>query len=69
MNVTETSEQAPTIAEELQRTIVDLMHGKRYPEKMQSACERMDRLREENCRLLGEQNIAVELVRQTRNQQ
>jgi hypothetical protein len=33
---------------------------------MRAACERMDRLREENRRLFGEQNIAVELVRQTR---
>ncbi len=35
---------------------------------MQEACKHMDRLREENRRLFGEQNIAVELVRQTRGQ-
>jgi hypothetical protein len=35
---------------------------------MQAACERRDRLREENRRLFGEQNIAVELIRQARDQ-
>jgi hypothetical protein len=33
---------------------------------MQAACERMDRLREENRRLLGEQDLAVQLNRRTR---
>jgi hypothetical protein len=35
---------------------------------MQATCERMDRLREENRRLFGEQNLAVELIRQTRDE-
>jgi hypothetical protein len=41
----------------------DLAKGTRRPEKMQAACERMDRLREENRQIFGEQNLAVELVR------
>ena len=40
----------------------------RRPEKMRAACERMDRIREENRRLFGESNIAVQLIRETRDQ-
>ena len=31
------------------------------------ACQHMDRIREENRKLFGEANIAVELIRQTRD--
>jgi len=58
----------PDLAAEFQQALEDLAKGIRRPEKMQAACERMDRLREENRRLFGEQNIAVELIRQTRDQ-
>jgi hypothetical protein len=56
------------LAAEFQEALDDLAKGIRRPEKMRAACERMDRLREENRQLFGQQNIAVELVRQTRNQ-
>ncbi len=69
MNAPETtSGKAPDLAAELQEALDDLAKGIRRPEKMQAACERMDRLREENRRLFGEQTIAVELIRQTRDQ-
>jgi hypothetical protein len=58
----------PDLAAEFQEALDDLAKGIRRPEKVQAACERMDRLREENRHLFGEQNIAVELVRQTRDQ-
>jgi hypothetical protein len=58
----------PDLAVELQQALDDLAKGTRRPEKMQAACERMDRLREENRRLFGEQNVAVELVRQARDE-
>jgi len=58
----------PDLAVEFQEALDDLAKGIRRPEKMQAACERMDRLREENRQLFGEQNIAVELVRQARDQ-
>ena len=58
----------PHLAAEFQEALDDLAKGVRRPEKMQAACEHMDRLREENRRLFGEQDIAVELVRQTRDQ-
>ena len=56
------------LAAEFQEALDDLAKGIRRPEKMQAACERMDRLREENRQLFGEQNIAVGLVRQSRDQ-
>ena len=62
-----TSAIPPDLAAEFQQAVDDLAKGIRRPEKMQAACERMDRLREENRRLFGEQNIAVELIRQTRD--
>jgi hypothetical protein len=31
------------------------------------ACEHMDRIREENRRLFGESNVAVDLIRETRD--
>jgi hypothetical protein len=52
---------------ELQEALADLEAGIRRPEKMKSAREHMDRVREENRRLLGETDIAVELIRQTRD--
>jgi hypothetical protein len=63
-----TTDLPPDLAAEFQEAIDDLARGIRRPEKMQAACERMDRLREENRRLFGEQNIAVELIRQTRDE-
>jgi hypothetical protein len=36
--------------------------GVRDPEDMRSACERMDRMREELRQEVGETNIAVELI-------
>ena len=69
MNTTETTTGiAPDLAAEFQEALDDLAKGIRRPEKMQAACQRMDRLREENRQIFGEQNIAVALVRQARDQ-
>ena len=56
------------LAAEFQEALDDLAKGVRRPEKMLAACERMDRIREENRRLFGEQDVAVELIRQTRDE-
>jgi len=56
------------IKAELQQTLEDLVQGIRRPEKMKAACERMDRMREENRKRVGESNVAVELIRQTRDE-
>jgi hypothetical protein len=69
MNTTATTTGIPPdLVAEFQEALDDLAKGIRRPEKMQAACERMDRLREENRQLFGEQNIAVELVRQAREE-
>jgi len=71
MNTTETpvSTIPADILAELQEALDNPAGGIRDPEKARQACERMDRMREENRKLFGEQNIAVELIRQTRDQQ
>lgn len=65
------TETAPVIPEEvkaqLRETLDDLVKGVRRPEKMKAASERMDRMREENRKLLGEQQVAVALIRETRD--
>lgn len=68
MSAIGTTNIPPTFAAEFQEVLDDLAKGIRRSEKMQAACERMDRLREENRQLFGEQNLAVELVRQGRDQ-
>ena len=57
------------IKAQLEQTLVDLTAGTRDREKMEAACRRMDEMREANRRLFGEQNIAVELIREARNRQ
>ncbi len=68
-----TSESFASIPEEvkaqLRQSLEDFARGIRRPDKMRAACERMDRMREENRKLFGEQNIAVRLVRETRDHQ
>jgi hypothetical protein len=54
--------------EEFQEAVADLAKGIRRPEKMQAACDHMDRLREENRLLFGEQEIAGDLIRQARDE-
>jgi len=69
MNTNETPYSIPPdVVAEFQQAVDDLLKGIRRPEKMRAACERMDRMREENRKRFGEQNIAVELIRQTRDQ-
>ena len=51
----------------LQEALDNIAKGVRDPEKARKAREDMDRIREENRRLFGETNIAVELIRQTRD--
>jgi hypothetical protein len=53
---------------ELEEALENIARGVRDPRKMKAACEEMDRIREENRRLFGETDIAVELIRQTREQ-
>ena len=70
MNTTEATPGVipDAVKAELQEALDNLNRGIRDPEKARRARERMNRIREENRRLFGEQNIAVELIRQTRDQ-
>jgi hypothetical protein len=69
MNTTDAAAGIPDeIKADLKQTLDDLVKGIRRPDKMKAACERMDRMREENRRVFGEQNIAIELIHQTRDQ-
>ena len=52
---------------ELKQTLDDLVKGVRHRAKMKAACERMDQMREENRRLSGQQNVAVDLIREARD--
>jgi hypothetical protein len=68
MNTTETIPGMPEkVKVQLRETLDDLAKGIRRPDKMKAACERMDRMREENRKRFGEQNIAVDLIRETRD--
>jgi hypothetical protein len=68
MNTTETIPGIPEeVKAQLQQTLDDLVKGIRRPDKMKAACKRMDRMREENRKLFGEQNVAVDLIRETRD--
>ena len=69
----DTAQTVPGIPDEvkaqLRQTLDDLVNGIRRPDKMKAACERMDRMREENRKLLGDQNITVDLIREARDHQ
>ena len=58
------------IKAELQETLDYIAKGVRDPEKASRALDQINRIREENrklFKLFGDQNIAVELIRQTRD--
>lgn len=68
MNPTATMPGIPEeLKDQLRQTLDDLVKGIRRPDKMKAACQRMDRMREENRKLFGEQDIAVDLIRETRD--
>ena len=68
MNAAETSTGiSDEVKAQLRQTLEDLAKGIRRRDQMKAACERMDQMREENRKLYGEQNIAVALIRETRD--
>jgi hypothetical protein len=52
---------------ELQQAADKLARGERDPEAAKQAAQRMDRMREENRRLFGVQNIGIDIIRQRRD--
>jgi hypothetical protein len=68
MTTTETTTSIPDdVKSELQQALDDLAKGIRRPDKVKAARAHMDKIREENRKLFGEQNIAVDLIRQARD--
>ncbi len=54
----------PEYVSELQVAVDRLVKGIRDPEAMTRACERMDRMREEMRKRVGEIEVAVDLIRE-----
>jgi len=65
--IQESSCIAPEVMTELQDAAEKLARGIRDPEAAKKAAERMDRMREENRKLFGVENVGVDLIRQTRD--
>jgi hypothetical protein len=66
-----TAEQPTVISvdPELQAAIDRVLNGVRDPEFMRHAAERMDRMREEMRQRVGNLDLAVPLIRETRNEE
>ena len=58
----------PEFVNELQQAVDRLVKGIRDPEAMKRACERMDRMREEMRKRVGEVEVAVSLIRESRDE-
>lgn len=67
MITSETTDVSSEAWDDLQAALDRLAHGIRDPEAARKSRERMDRLRKENRKRLGVQNIAVDLIRQSRD--
>ena len=65
----ESSAIPPELMAELQEAVDRAIKGIRDPEIMRKACEEMDRAREELRKRIGETNIAVELIREARDEE
>ena len=62
----ETSAIPAKLKAELTQALELLAKGIRDPQAAKHAADRMDRMREENCRLFGEQESAVGIIREMR---
>jgi hypothetical protein len=57
----------PDLMAELRQAAERAAKGVRDPEAMRQAAERMDRLREENRKRFGVQDVGVQIIRQARD--
>jgi hypothetical protein len=69
MNAKEDGLFPPEVRAELDEAIRRAATGVRDPEAMRKACARMDRMREELRQQQGDMNIAVDLIRATRDEE
>ena len=58
---------SPELMAELQEAAAKLAKGIRDPEAAKKAAERMDRMREENRKIFGVQNVGVDIIREMRD--
>jgi hypothetical protein len=68
MNTLDESVIPAELMAELQQAADRAAKGIRDPEAMRRACESMDRSREELRQKFGEMNVAVELIREIRDE-
>jgi hypothetical protein len=59
----------PEVMAELREAAAKAAAGVRDPDAARQACERMDRMREELRQKHGEMNVAVDLIRETREEE
>jgi hypothetical protein len=64
---TRISETPANLMAELHRAMEEALKGRPDPDAMLEACEEQDRTREEQRRLSGELNVAVDLIREVRD--
>jgi hypothetical protein len=67
MKTQQSSPLPKDVAADLRRAADCAVRGIRDPEAMRRACADMDRIREENRRLFGEQDIGVQIIREMRD--
>jgi hypothetical protein len=60
---------SPEAMAELEEVVARIMRGERDPEAMRLAAERMDRTREEMRQRVGIVDIAVQLIREGRDEE
>lgn len=53
---------------ELQKAALDAFHGTVDPAESEEACRRMDKMREEMTKKTGDIDVAVDLVREVRDE-
>lgn len=67
MNTTDLMAIPAEVMAELRAAVQQADCDVRDPDEMRKACEGMDRMREENRKLFGEQSIGVDLIREMRD--
>jgi hypothetical protein len=68
MSTNESNGIPPDVLAELDEAIRAAMSGPPDPEVMREACEEQDRAREELRQRVGELNVAVDLIREVRDE-
>ena len=68
MNITTKTMVPPKLIEELREALDNAVKGRRDPMTIKKACRDMDRMREETRQAVGILDVAVDLIRQGRDE-